>query len=93
MSEYKVLLRHKHEPMTRFLTPHSQLFDMTPVSGRAQDQSTLSLFCHFGAGLLRDAAYGRSDGFLELSQVLRAVPVENLLDMPLQKEIWGRQVR
>ena len=61
---------------------------MAPVSGRAQDQTMLSLLCHSGARLLRDATYGRSDNFLELSQILWAVLEENPLDV-LQKEIWG----
>ena len=59
---------------------------MTTISGRAQDQMTLGLLCHSGAGLLRVAAYGCSDDFLGLSQVLWIVFEKNVLDVPPQKE-------
>ena len=69
--------------------PYSLLFDMTPVSGCAQVQTALSLICHSGEVFLRDAGYGRSDGFRELFQVLWAVFKENFLDVPQRRKAGG----
>ena len=67
--------------------PHSLLFDMTTVSGRAQDQTTLYLLRPLAQVSCEMPPYGHSDGFLGLSQVSWDVFEEWVLDVPPQEEI------
>ena len=62
---------------------------MTSVSGCAQVQAALSLICHSGEVFLREADYGRSEGFRELFEVLWAVFKENFLDVSHRRKAGG----
>ena len=92
LSAFEVFLGCEHEPLSPFLSTHSATFDMPPILGRAQDESSSRLLHHSSVCLKRDAADGYTNRILGLRQSRWVVLVDHLLDVTPQKEIWGCQV-